>query len=365
MGRRGDGGTRGRGDTEKEIGCGVLGFRSPSRSIVNCLIHFPSAPEALQAFKTITIEIMSDPTSSPAKLLLEPGTLWKQIRDRSQHGLRCGALQPIATEYEFVEEEGIRFLVRILANLDRKAKAKKEQNQKTAASGKEFNPFLPYDEDLFVADISDTHVGLLNKFNVVDHHLLIVTRAFEEQDTWLTRSDFVAMHACLAQVEGLAFYNGGTLAGASQRHKHLQLIPLPMMPDEPSIPIADAIAHAQFKGSVGKVPAFKFVHGIGKLDRAIASPEAAAEATLKCYRTLLEAVGLDVTQERPPQAYNFLATRDWMLVVPRTAECFESISINSLGFAGALLVRNREDLQRLKAIGPMGVLERVGLSPVS
>ncbi|MDY6939882.1 MAG: phosphorylase [Cyanobacteriota bacterium] len=307
---------------------------------------------------------MTDTTASSdasSELLLEPGTLWNRLRDRTQHGLDCGALQPIATNYEFIEDGGIRFLVRMAANLDRKAKAKKEQNRKTTTSGKDFNPFLPYEEDLFVADISQTHVGLLNKFNVVDHHLLIVTRAFEEQDTWLTRSDFMAMHACLAQVEGLAFYNGGTLAGASQRHKHLQLVPLPMIPDNKPIPIAEAIEKAEFRGAVGTVSAFPFVHAVGKLDRTL-SPEEAATATLECYRTLLEAVGLDITQARPPQAYNFLATRDWMLVVPRTAECFESVSVNSLGFAGTLFVRNAEDLQRLKEVGPMSVLERVGRS---
>ena len=29
----------------------------------------------------------------------------------------------------------------------------------------------------------------------------------------------------LAEVEGLAFFNGGTVAGASQPHKHLQVVP--------------------------------------------------------------------------------------------------------------------------------------------
>ncbi|NIO40609.1 MAG: phosphorylase, partial [Burkholderiales bacterium] len=38
------------------------------------------------------------------------------------------------------------------------------------------NPFLPYGKDLFVSDISETHLALLNKFNVIDYHLLIVTR---------------------------------------------------------------------------------------------------------------------------------------------------------------------------------------------
>ena len=42
------------------------------------------------------------------------------------------------------------------------------------------NPFLPYDPALLVAPISPTHVALLNRFNVVDDHFLIVTRSFEE-----------------------------------------------------------------------------------------------------------------------------------------------------------------------------------------
>ena len=83
---------------------------------------------------------------------------------------------------------------------------------------------------MFVADISPTHVCLLNKFNVIDHHLLVVTRAFEEQDAAINAADFAALWVCMAEVDGLAFYNGGKLAGASQRHKHLQIAPLPWGP---------------------------------------------------------------------------------------------------------------------------------------
>ena len=44
----------------------------------------------------------------------------------------------------------------------------RQQQGKTAPA----NPFLPYEEDLYVCDLSPTHVCLLNKFNVVDHHFL-------------------------------------------------------------------------------------------------------------------------------------------------------------------------------------------------
>ena len=51
-----------------------------------------------------------------------------------------------------------------------------------------------------------------------------------------------------------------------------------------------------------------------------------------------------------------------MFIVPRLREHFESISVNSLGFAGALLVRNQEQMQMLKDCKPMGILKQVGVS---
>jgi Ap4A phosphorylase N-terminal domain len=60
---------------------------------------------------------------------------------------------------------------------------------------KPFDPFLPYDEHLCVAHLSASHTLLLNKFNLVAHHTLVVTRAFEAQETPLTAAD---LHATLA-----------------------------------------------------------------------------------------------------------------------------------------------------------------------
>ncbi|NES22739.1 MAG: phosphorylase [Symploca sp. SIO3E6] len=301
---------------------------------------------------------------SQETLTLEPGTLWTRVTQQTAHALQCGALQSIPTESEFVEQDGINFVVRILSNLIRKDKAKKEQDQKSTNSGKEFNPFLPYEEDLFVADISPTHLCLLNKFNVVDHHLLIVTRSFEEQETLLTVQDFDAMGRCLGEFEGLAFYNGGKLAGASQKHKHLQLIPLPFTPNGLKIPIEPAIASARFQGTIGTISSFPFLHAIARLDPNWAkTPLEAAVATNQCYHDLLRAVGLQSNEtargNRPSVAYNLLATRQWMLLVPRSQEDFESIPVNSLGFAGALLVRNEQQMQILKNYGPINILKRV------
>lgn len=296
---------------------------------------------------------------------LEAGTLWQRIVAQTEYALQCGALLSIPTAYEFVEQEGVRFLVRMLANLVRKEAAKKEQDRVTATSGKEFNPFLPYETDLFVADLSETHLCLLNKYNVVDHHILIITRDFEEQESLLTLADFEAMAVCLAEMNGLAFYNGGKVAGASQRHKHLQLVPFPLLPDGECIPIS-SLLQFPLEDKITTLPALPFVHAFTSLDVDwVNAPTIAAQIALDRYYALLHAVGLQTDKKAPdqkqPGAYNLLTTREWMLLVPRSQESFENIPVNSLGFAGTLLVRNQEQMQFLKQLGPMNLLSQVGI----
>ncbi|WP_017314325.1 ATP adenylyltransferase family protein [Mastigocladopsis repens] len=303
--------------------------------------------------------------TAQTEILLQPGTLGKRVREQTEYALQCGALVTIATESEFIEQGGVRFLVRVLSNLARKDAAKQKQEKQTSSS-KDFNPFLPYEEDLFVADISDTHVCLLNKYNVADYHLLIITRAFEEQESLLTLQDFAAMWACLADFDGLVFYNGGKVAGASQRHKHLQIVPLPLIPDGLPIPIEPLLASAQFQDTVATIPQLPFVHALTRLDPYWAqSPLKAAEATLERYRTLLHTVGLEdsngASGNRQSGSYNLLLTKQWMLIVPRSQESFESIPVNSLGFAGTLFVRNEQQMQILKNLGPMTILEKVAV----
>jgi ATP adenylyltransferase len=215
---------------------------------------------------------------------------------------------------------------------------------------------------MYVADASPTHVCLLNKFNVVERHLLIVTRAFEDQETPLTPQDFEALGTCLTEGEGLGFYNSGAVAGASQPHKHLQLVPLPLDPDGASLPIAPLVDATRIAGDVVRLDALPFAHAIAALDADMAaSPQRAAALTVDVYRRLLQAIGVSwpVAGERFSKPYNLLITRRWMLAVPRTRECFESISCNSLAFAGAWLVRDREQLELLKRFGPRAALRRV------
>jgi ATP adenylyltransferase len=297
---------------------------------------------------------------------LRPGTLWPAIVHQTEHALRCGALHRIETVHENIEDNGVSFLVRRISSLARKDDARKECESKIE-QGSTVNPFLPHDPDLFVADLSDTHIALLNKFNVIGHHLLIVTRRFEPQEALPTVADFAALFVCLAEFEGLGFYNGGTVAGASQRHKHLQIVPLPLATDGPAVPIEPLLARVRMEGATGTVPGLPFLHAFAKLDSAAAShPLHGAKSAFDYFRALLGAVGLCAIDidGKPHQSapYNLLVTRQWMLLVPRSAERVAGISVNALAFAGSLFVRDEEQMRTIKAVGPMSVLRRTAFA---
>jgi ATP adenylyltransferase len=295
---------------------------------------------------------------------LAPGSLWPLVLARTAQAVACGAQQSIPTTAQVISDQGVDFLVRIVANLDRKRAAAETAKIGTRAAAGSPNPFLPYDEDLFVVDLSPSHLCLLNKFNVVDHHLLIVTRAFEDQETLLTLRDFEAMWTCMAEGQWLAFYNSGEIAGASQPHKHLQLVPLPLADGGVAIPI-EAILPSLDEGTVGAVPGLPFAHALVMDDFAKHPPKRAAEICSRHYdvmvRTLSLLNGTRPAEEPRLAPYNLLVTDRWMLLVPRAEEFFDTISVNALGFAGALLARNEHERAVLETHGPMTILRHLGV----
>ena len=284
-----------------------------------------------------------------------PGSLWQSVCQTCDQARRAGALLPIPTDAHLLDRRGLPFLVRLVAQLARKPRP-------LAATDKEEprNPFLPYEQALYVADASATHVCLLNKFMVVDHHLLIVTRQFEHQQAALTRNDFAAVCRCLDEYEGLAFYNSGTMAGASQPHKHLQYVPLPLHSAMPCLPVEGLIG--QGPAGVATSHRIPFVHRLARFQRPLPGDAlGAAEMLNNLYRQMTAQLGLQVDRDSGliRQAYNLLITRRWMLLVPRASECFGHISLNALAFAGALLVHHEDQLAQLQSTTWLSILRSV------
>jgi ATP adenylyltransferase len=266
------------------------------------------------------------------------------VQEATRRALANGALQPIEAQTILLDSGGVRFVVRAVSSVARKDKAR----HAAVAT----DPLGDYDPALYVADLAPSHYILLNKFQVLAGHVLLVTRRLERQEGLLSVEDFAALITCLSEVDGLGFYNGGVEAGASQLRKHLQFVPLPLAPESPDeVPMERVLGGSTRLG---------FRHAFARL-----APRATAPVLHALYRELLHRCGISAVAaaegEVQSAPYNLLVRRSWMLVVPRSRACFESIPVNGLGFAGSLFVRSQEDLDRVRAFGPMQVLRAVAM----
>lgn len=304
-------------------------------------------------------------SAEPAGGMLEGPRLAASIAERFRESGAAGTRIPFESRVEIVDDGALRFVVRVLA--PRLARDRAANTRTTPAR----SPFLPpYEPTLLAGAVSATRVCLLNKYNVVDRHVLIVTRELEEQEAPLDVEDFDAAWTCLDAIDGLVFYNAGPTAGASQVHKHLQLVPFPLGPGAERFPLDRAIEHALAAGR-DHVRELGCRHRLLPLDGGRAADR--AERALRIYRTLLSSCGLAVppavrasgVAERDagcrPAPYNLLMTPDWMLVVPRSCGAYREIEVNALGFAGSFVARGEEELATIRASGPLAILRAVGV----
>jgi len=264
--------------------------------------------------------------------------------DRVLHrALALGALQPIDTDRRVIEDHGLPFVIKWVSTLAAKPRLAKPERHSTG------NPFAHPEPELTLGPLPPHHVALLNKYPVMARHLLVVTRAFEPQLQPLNADDFEALACVMAANGGLGFYNGGEIAGASQGHKHLQWIP--QLP-----PLAERLPELR----LACAEQFDFINAFAPLDAGLWQDPARGARFADLYTGLL--ADARMTPSGPECApYNLLMTRDWMWLIPRRAESWEGMSINALGFAGSLFVKNLERFEPLRAAGPMHALRAVSL----
>lgn len=291
-------------------------------------------------------------------ILFQPGTLSVATEERTAQALDSGHLQPVNITREVHHHDGLPYLYHVLQGRDKKVEDLITHKKKEKLDGKKHNPFLPYEKEMEVAPFTQNHALLLNKFPVIEHHLLAVTRDYAHQDRLLTFEDFHAMWALLAELDGCVFYNGGAAAGASQHHKHLQWIPLPMAGPEIYLPIEPLLVCGT-PNELTCAPPLPFAHLIAAMDPAARQHlSKTIPETYQLYLSMLRRLGC-YGGFGDPGAYNLLATRKWMLIVPRSNEFYQGISVNSLGFLGSVFVRNRSQLTQVQEMGPLQLLSKV------
>jgi ATP adenylyltransferase len=263
--------------------------------------------------------------------------------ERSLQAERCGALVPLETEV--VPLAGCEpFVLRRLLS---------ETPKHLRSAGPKPNPFLPWDPALEVACLSREHVLILNKFPVQRGHVLLIPQRWQPQSGWLSPLDWQALAAVEADTPGLWFFNSCAAAGASQPHRHLQL--LPRQASEPSCPLAAACVE-QLQGQQQAWP----WHYRLSPRRHTGTADAAAEL-LELYHRHQSELGLGAPNQQPqPQhPYNLILEPNWFMTVVRTREHWAGMSINALGFAGCLLITPESDTAWLQQHGPMALLAAV------
>ncbi|GAA5877143.1 hypothetical protein JCM16303_006181 [Sporobolomyces ruberrimus] len=315
--------------------------------------------------------------------------LSQKIKQQYTQALKNGSVHFTDSEVIELDDEAtqIPFEVRYAPAL-----AKKPTKSDAEKQEKPQDPFAPpYQQDLFVAedtvkeDEDDRGEGfavLLNKFCVTPRHFLLVTKEFVKQTTPLSPVEVFAAYSILKQLgtreKHLAFFNCGPESGASQPHKHLQFIPLPNgvapfdafidsnRPQDPRacfqlpLPYANFTALLDLPSSPSELPAYLGDRFLLLLDLMIDHLRRLAEHSPDLFSGPVRLSNL---------SYNVVITTSYIHLVPRSRESFVSksgkeISINSLGFAGMVLVKEEEALEEVKNVGVVEVLKGVGYRPV-
>lgn len=155
-----------------------------------------------------------------------------------------------------------------------------------------------------------------------------------------------------------------------RRLRSLQVIPLPLFPDD--------ISGSQ--NAAEDLPFQKII------DKSLANIEAWKETTIQCLpfsnfvikidhreadgrrlalmhdvlvRLAALSAGLDPYNDEN-FSYNTIFTKDFMMVVPRRMESIGPLSCNAMAFAGSFFVRSKEELDFIHEQGPFKILKEVG-----
>ncbi|TFY60554.1 hypothetical protein EVJ58_g5081 [Rhodofomes roseus] len=247
------------------------------------------------------------------------------------------------------------------------------------------DPFAPpYTPSLYLGEIKDEEEGtayvvLFNKYAVMKHHILLVTKDYQSQTSPLLPPDLVQTYLLLlaAQRAGrryFAFYNCGDLSGASQPHKHLQLIPveddgppIERLTRKTKIDFSDrpfALDTLPYANHVRRLPSSFSSASYDDLERELSS------SFLSLLDLVVSTVRHDPDYPSGTPSYNVILTLEHMHVIPRKKENHtleetgEQISVNSLGYAGMLLVKSERELEVVKREGIGRILRDVGLQSV-
>jgi sulfate adenylyltransferase (ADP) / ATP adenylyltransferase len=244
------------------------------------------------------------------------------------------------------------------------------------------NPFENPAEGLLVArlpnDRNPTHNLVLNKYPVIHRHSILSTYDFKKQTDFLDSQDLDVTYSCLQAWEAestekspsrlFAFFNSGEHSGASQAHRHLQLLPVEdMMHSESSgldwQPLIDLMTEPlPDDPNVLRNPSLSFRHyamkipenpGVGVLQRIYHHLYECASKSVQSWNEEgpIEYTAIDNNSGEATVSYNLAMTIHAMAICPRrnetakipTADVEGSAAVNGTILGGTLMVKELSD----------------------
>ena len=152
---------------------------------------------------------------------------------------------------------------------------------------------------------------------------------------------------------GLWFFNSSPEAGASQPHRHIQLLRRSL--NEKVCPREDWLEHliSHNKHST------KLEQNVTvlKLSTNLTSKQEYYSKYLKLVS--LQNLGSPIHQDVPKLPYNLLISNKWIAIITRSTENFKGFNINALGFAGYILIKENSNIDWLNRKSPKELLENV------
>ncbi|KAH6654543.1 5',5'''-P-1,P-4-tetraphosphate phosphorylase 2 [Truncatella angustata] len=144
-----------------------------------------------------------------------------------------GDLTYYPTQVALLDVNSIHFQLRFSPSLASKPKGPPPKDTEADAK-RHFNPFENPLPSMTIAQLPPSHALVLNKFAIVPEHFILITKTPKPQTHVLERDDVAAAHACVRAYweegqELFVFFNSGEHSGASQPHRHLQLLPVEQM----------------------------------------------------------------------------------------------------------------------------------------
>ena len=272
---------------------------------------------------------------------------WKKGLDLSEECITNKSLIPLKTELIYPKDNGHNDfeLRRLIGDFPKEINTKNKQK----------NPFLPCDQRLIVSEIEETHLLILNKYPVQRGHMLLITREWQPQDGWLTCDDFNNLLLVEDDTNGLWFFNSSKAAGASQPHRHIQLLPRNV--NQVSCPRTKWFNNL----IANNLDRTKLTKNISIIQRTQDHLRTDAKVLYKYYLELCleQGLGNPKSDFKPKGNYNLIITNDWISLIRRNMDSFMGFNINALGFAGYLLSTSQAETDYFKLNGGESILKGV------